>query len=119
MYGKENINSLLDVTLFKDSWSFTIDQNGEPLTFMSIGKDRGGNYTVISMGGDAKEFGISLKKIKKETDDIKLAVGGRDYFLVGKKDGKEIIISSIPSGKGDALDNSSEPLTKRLNIFRR
>ncbi len=99
--------SLLDVTtVFKESWNFTIDQNGEPLTFMSIGKDRGGNYTVTSMGGDAKDFGISLKKIKKETDDVKLVVGGFNYFFIGKKDGKEIIISSIPSGKGEALDNS-------------
>lgn len=107
------------ITRSAEEWDFVILLDGKPKSFLTIGKE-GSEYTVISVGGSAEDFGEAYDKLissvgNKDKPVLVKSKGVR--ILVGEKNDSEFIIPGISEQKSallSGISNKSATPSKEL-----
>lgn len=91
-----SINELIDSNII-DTWQFTLDLNGKPRFFFTVGYERDA-YRLIGFGGNATNFGNTRQLIDNATQEgnisflNELVKKGGDYYFVVYKENAEFIV---------------------------
>ncbi|AKG34993.1 hypothetical protein [Paenibacillus durus] len=94
---------LTDYSTDTNTWIFTIDLNGSPKNFLTIGQENG-QFKVVQVGGNASNFGAARAKIEKEYGTARVFQGGLAYYFAAESNGKDVILSSVPQQQAKSLN---------------
>ncbi|MCI8539816.1 MAG: hypothetical protein HFF18_14360 [Oscillospiraceae bacterium] len=121
-----SVSELIDPDIIDDTWEFTLNLDGIPQIFMTIGYEDGA-YRLVSFGGNAEDFGsaqrdiVGLSQLDGFTvSDELVAIDGSYYFWVTGDNEYLLPVSSANeqvSRNGDKLISVGD-LTSNLKDLR-
>lgn len=108
-----NSQNLLSLVYPSDAWEFIVTLDGKPKSYLTVAPEDG-KYKVVSLGGDATDFGIALENFRRFASEkgggepILVKVGPL-YYLTAKIEAAEFVIPNVGPEKAyvaDGMDNT-------------
>lgn len=112
-----NATSTADLLTLADPaqvWEFTLNLDGQPKSYLTIGQENG-QYQVVHFGGDAAPLGTALGNFRKfakekaENAEPTLVKAGPVYYIVAKIGTQEYVIPAVHperAGVTGGMDNT-------------
>ncbi len=110
-------NELIDHTIIKH-WRFTVDADGVPKTYITIGIENGA-YKLVGYGDLTEAYGVAREQAAtlEKNADYKLAkqlyqFGGKFYFVVGDK---VLPVNNVPNSTEISIANAKTNINTYMN----
>lgn len=113
-FSGDKISDLFASDMF-EKWEFTLDLNGIPKVFLTVGYEDGA-YRIIHYGGNAESFGIAKNRMSYQQSDsadiqaneILVDIGGKYCFISGDMENVVLVDSTIMSSRNMGIISADE-----------